>query len=37
MNSKRNDRKYFKAWRLKNTLLNDWGVTEEIKGEIKNS
>jgi hypothetical protein len=34
-NNKRNHRKYSNTWRLNNTLLNDWWVTNEIRKEIK--
>jgi hypothetical protein len=34
---KRNYRKYSYTWRLKNILLNDQWVIEEVRGEIKES
>jgi hypothetical protein len=35
LNNKNNNRKYANNWRLKNTLLNDQWVIDEIKEEIK--
>jgi hypothetical protein len=35
LNNKRSSRKYSNNWRLKNTLLNDQWVIEEIREEIK--
>jgi hypothetical protein len=37
LKNKRNCRKYSSTWRLNNTLLNDWWVTEEIREQIKTS
>jgi hypothetical protein len=35
LNNSRNHRKYSNTWRLNNTLLNDWCVTEKIREEFK--
>jgi hypothetical protein len=35
LNNKNNSRKYANNWKLKNTLLNDQWVIDEIKKEIK--
>jgi hypothetical protein len=35
INNKRNHRKISNTWKVKNTLLNDRGVTNEIREEIK--
>jgi hypothetical protein len=37
LNNKSNSRKYANNWKLSNTLLNDYWVTDEIKEEIKGS